>query len=60
MANDRRCGVAVSPFREKPWELFKEQASGMVGGDVVLAFKPAGDRFGELVSLPLLEGGSAS
>ena len=34
---------AVSPFREKLWELFKEQASGMVGGDVVLAFKPAGD-----------------
>ena len=36
MANYRRCGVAVSPFREKLWELFKEQASGMVGGDVVL------------------------
>ena len=34
---------AVSPFREKLWELFKEQASGMVGGDVVLAFKQAGE-----------------
>jgi hypothetical protein len=42
------------------WELLKKQAYGMVGGNVVLAFKPAGDRFGELVSLPLLEGGSAS
>jgi hypothetical protein len=30
---------AVSPFRDKLWELFKEQTSGMDGGDVVLALK---------------------
>jgi hypothetical protein len=29
--------------REKLWELFKEQASGMDGGDVVLALKQAGE-----------------
>jgi hypothetical protein len=34
---------AVSPFRDKLWELFKEQASGMDGGDVVLALKQAGE-----------------
>jgi hypothetical protein len=34
---------AVSPFREKLWELFKEQASGMDGGEVVLALKQAGE-----------------
>jgi hypothetical protein len=53
----RRCRISLSG---KLWELLKKQAYGMVGGNVVLAFKPAGDRFGELVSLPLLEGGSAS
>jgi hypothetical protein len=42
-------------------ELFKEQPSGMVGGDVVLAFKPAGDEIWELVlASTALEGGSAS
>jgi hypothetical protein len=35
---------AVSPFREKLRELFKEQAPRMVGGDVVLAFKLSGRR----------------
>jgi len=34
---------AVSPFRDKLWELFKEQASGMDGGDVVSALKQAGE-----------------
>ncbi len=34
---------AVSPFRDKLWELFKEQASGMDGSDVVLALKQAGE-----------------
>jgi len=34
---------AVSSFREKLWELFKEQASGMDGGDVVSALKQAGE-----------------
>jgi hypothetical protein len=34
---------AVTPFRDKLWELFKEQASGMDGADVVLALKQAGE-----------------
>jgi hypothetical protein len=34
---------AVSPFREKLWDLFKERASGMDGADVVLALKQAGE-----------------
>jgi hypothetical protein len=34
---------AVSPFRDKLWNLFKEQASGMDGADVVLALKQAGE-----------------
>ncbi len=34
---------AVSPFRDKLWDLFKDQASGMDGGDVVLALKQAGE-----------------
>jgi hypothetical protein len=34
---------AVSPFRERLWELFKEQASGMDGADVVLTLKQAGE-----------------
>lgn len=34
---------AVSPFRDKLWELFKEQATGVDGADVVLALKQAGE-----------------
>ena len=34
---------AVSPFRDKLWELFKEQASGLDSGDVVSALKQAGE-----------------
>jgi hypothetical protein len=34
---------AVSPFRDKLWDLFEEQASGMNGGDVVVALKQAGE-----------------
>ena len=34
---------AVSPFRDKLWELFKEQAKGMDGADVVTALKQAGE-----------------
>jgi hypothetical protein len=34
---------SVSPFRDKLWELFREQAKGMDGGDVVLALKQAGE-----------------
>jgi hypothetical protein len=34
---------AVSPFRDKLWKLFKEQASGMDGADVVSALKQAGE-----------------
>ena len=34
---------AVSPFRNKLWDLFKEQASGIDGGDVVLALRQAGE-----------------
>jgi hypothetical protein len=34
---------AVSPFRDKLWDLFKERASGMDGADVVLALKQAGE-----------------
>ena len=33
----------VSPFRDKIWDLFKEQAKGMDGADVVLALKQAGE-----------------
>ena len=33
---------AVSPFRDKLWDLFREQAKGMDGADVVLALKQAG------------------
>lgn len=33
----------VSPFRDKLWDLFKEQARGMNGADVVLALKQAGE-----------------
>jgi hypothetical protein len=34
---------AVSPFRDKLWDLFKEKASGMDGADVVLALRQAGE-----------------
>jgi hypothetical protein len=34
---------AVSPFRDKLWALFKEQAGGMDGGDVVEALRQAGE-----------------
>ena len=34
---------AVSPFRDKLWDLFKEQAKGMDGADVVTALKQAGE-----------------
>ena len=34
---------AVSPFRDKLWDLFAEQASGMDGADVVLALRQAGE-----------------
>jgi hypothetical protein len=34
---------AVTPFRDKLWDLFSEQASGMDGADVVLALRQAGE-----------------
>jgi hypothetical protein len=34
---------AVSPFRDKLWDLFKEQAHGMDGADVVDAVRQAGE-----------------
>ena len=34
---------SVSPFRDKLWELFREQAKGMDGADVVSALKQAGE-----------------
>jgi hypothetical protein len=34
---------AVSPFRDKLWSLFKEQAKGMDGSDVVEALRQAGE-----------------
>ena len=34
---------AVSPFRDKLWELFREQAKGMDGAEVVVALKQAGE-----------------
>jgi hypothetical protein len=34
---------AVSPFRDKLWALFQEQAKGMDGADVVVALKQAGE-----------------
>src|SRR5271154_1968317 len=39
----KKRGDAVTPFRDKLWDLFSEQASGMDGGDVVLALKQAGE-----------------
>jgi hypothetical protein len=34
---------AVSPFRDKVWNLFKKHASGLDGADVVLSLKQAGE-----------------
>jgi hypothetical protein len=34
---------AVTPFRDKIWDLFREQAEGMDGADVVKALKQAGE-----------------
>ena len=34
---------AVSPFRNKLWDLFRQHAKGMDGADVVLALKQAGE-----------------
>ncbi len=34
---------AVTPFRDKLWDLFQQQAKGMDGADVVLALKQAGE-----------------
>jgi hypothetical protein len=34
---------SVTPFRDKIWDLFKEQAAGMDGADVVSALKQAGE-----------------
>ena len=36
-------GDAVSPFRDKLWDLFATQASGVDGADVVLALRQAGE-----------------
>jgi len=33
---------AVTPFRDKLWDLFQEQAKNMDGADVVLALRQAG------------------
>jgi hypothetical protein len=34
---------SVTPFRDKIWDLFQEQAAGMDGADVVTALKQAGE-----------------
>ena len=34
---------AVTPFRDKIWDLFREEAEGMDGADVVKALKQAGE-----------------
>ena len=34
---------AVSPFRDKLWDLFKQHAKGMDGADVVMALRQAGE-----------------
>ena len=34
---------AVSPFRDKLWNLFKHHAKGMDGADIVVALKQAGE-----------------
>jgi hypothetical protein len=34
---------AVSPFRNKIWDLFEKQAKGMDGADVVMALRQAGE-----------------
>ena len=33
----------VTPFRNKLWDLFRDLARGMDGGDVVVALKQAGE-----------------
>jgi hypothetical protein len=42
-ANKKMRRDAVSPFRNKIWDLFKQHATGMDGADVVLALKQAGE-----------------
>jgi hypothetical protein len=39
----KRLNDTVSPFRDKLWELFRNQAKGMDGSDVVIALKQAGE-----------------
>ncbi|RDV01022.1 hypothetical protein [Undibacter mobilis] len=34
---------AVSPFRDKIWDLFRSHAEGLDGADVVLALRQAGE-----------------
>ena len=34
---------AVSPFRNKIWDLFEKQSKGMDGADVVMALRQAGE-----------------
>ena len=34
---------AVSPFRNKIWDLFEQQSKGMDGADVVMALRQAGE-----------------
>ena len=41
--NPARRSDAVTPFRDKLWELFADLAKGMDGADVVLALKQAGE-----------------
>ena len=50
MAKHKDVGDTVTPFRDKLWDLFKEQARGMDGADVVLALKQAGEEFRPSVS----------
>jgi hypothetical protein len=40
---------AVTPFRDKLWDLFSEQASSMGGADVVLALRQAGEEIWAVV-----------
>lgn len=42
-AQKKSSADAVTPFRDKLWNLFAEQAKGMDGADVVLALKQAGE-----------------
>ena len=45
---------AVSPFRDKLWDLFTEHAKGMDGADVVTALKQAGEGSMENPDTPFL------